>query len=188
MDFSAFSHGQIQSKLWLCQELEPFINNNSKIAIVGCWYNLLGFMLLTRRPNYYECIHGIDINHKSIDTANKLCDAWLIEPNCIIKNFCSDINEVNLNYYDVIISTSCEDIETTTWFNNLSSSKVICLQSTNLDNSITNKFPDWDIKNPNYDLESFKKKFPVTKLNFADSKFFDYGELKYQRFMLIGIT
>ncbi len=188
MDFSAFSHGQIQSKLWLCQELEPFINSGSKIVILGCWYNILSFMLLNRNPNKYNCIHGIDVNHDAISVANKLCDAWLIEPNCIIQNFCKDANVHDLNYYDVIISTSCEDIEKNTWFKNISESKLVCLQSTNLDNSTTDKFTNWDIKNPNYNLESFKKKFPMSQLKFADTKFFDYGELKYERFMLIGIT
>jgi hypothetical protein len=188
MDFSAFSHGQIQSKLWLCEKLEPYIPEQAKVVIIGSWYNVLGFMLLLRNPTKYNCIHGLDTNEDAVKIANKLCDAWIIEPNYKIENWYVDAENYNLNYYDVIISTSCEDIENTLWFQNIAKDKLVCLQSTNLDNSHTSKYNNWDIKNPNLNIEIFQKKFPVNQTKFLDSKLFDYGELRYNRFMLIGIT
>ena len=63
MNFDAFSHGQIQSKIWLCEELEPHTPIHANIRILGSWYNILAFMLLTRRPEYYyNSIEGIDID------------------------------------------------------------------------------------------------------------------------------
>jgi len=188
MDFSAFSHGQVQSKLWLCEKLEPYLPEQVKVVILGSWYNILGFILLNRNPSKFGCIHGLDINQDAIKIANKLCDAWMIEPNCKIQNLCVDVQNYDLNYYDVIISTSCEDIENMNWFQNIPKDKLVCLQSTNLDNSFTRKYDNWDIKNPNLDIQTFQKKFPVNQTKFLDSKLFDYGELRYERFMLIGTT
>lgn len=186
MDFSAFSHGQIQSKLWLCETLEPYLNVNSKIVIVGCWFNILGFMLLNRNPNKYTYIHGIDKDKESIVTANKICDAWMINENQKIKNFCEDVNHLDLNNYDAIICTSTEDISSTDWFNNLNSNKLVCLQSTNLDYTATSNYNNWKINNPNYSLENFKSKFPINQIKFIGEKFFDYGDLQYHRYMMLG--
>jgi hypothetical protein len=188
MDFSAFSHGQIQSKLWLCEQLEPYVPEQAKVVILGSWYNVLGLILLLRNPTKYNCIHGLDIDEDSVNIANKLCDAWVIEPNYKIENICADAQNYNLNYYDVIISTSCEDIKNNFWFNAIAKDKLVCLQSTNLDNSYTSKYKNWNIQNPNLNIEIFQKKFPVTQTKFLDAKLFDYGELSYKRFMLIGIT
>ena len=86
MDYTAFSHGQMQSKIWLCESLEKYIPEKSNIAILGSWYNLLGILLLTRNPNKYNFIIGIDIDKNAIDIANKLCERWMIQPNVKIRN------------------------------------------------------------------------------------------------------
>ena len=56
MDFLSFSHGQTQSKLWLCETIEPYLPKDAVVAILGCWYNTLGFMLLTRNQSMYQHI------------------------------------------------------------------------------------------------------------------------------------
>ena len=78
MDFLSFSHGQIQSKLWLCENLEPFLPNNSIIANLGSWYNVLGFMMLTRSQDKIQSILGIDIDPSATLIADKMNQAWMI--------------------------------------------------------------------------------------------------------------
>lgn len=186
MDYSSFSHGQIQSKLWLCQELEKFVKSNSNIVILGSWYNVLGFMMLARNQNY-ESITGIDCNHISIEISNKICDAWMINEDQKIRNEHKDVNEVSFTSYDTIICTSVEDIESEFWYEKVPKEKLICLQAINLDPDQARKYPDWVIKNPIPSLVDFKKKFPMSQTLFEGQKEFDYGDLKYTRYMLIGI-
>ena len=72
MDWDSFSHGQIQSKLWLCQELERHLPQNARVAILGSWHNVLAFMLLTRGADRYQTIVGIDLDKKVQKVADKL--------------------------------------------------------------------------------------------------------------------
>ena len=69
----SFYHGLIKSKLWLCEVLETTIYRECltkpSLHILGCWDNLLAFMLLTRKPTFYNTVHGYDINPEAISNA-----------------------------------------------------------------------------------------------------------------------
>lgn len=196
MDYSAFSHGQIQSKLWLCQELEKFITTPVNVAILGSWYNLLGFMMVTRNYNLYNYIHGIDFNDQVKDIADKICNAWMINDDKKILNINEDMETYRYEDYDVVINTSVEDMASSKWFDKLPSNleclnwdlrtKLICIQSNNLTPDKIQKYENWNILNPNPDIESLKNKFPMEEILYEGTKEFDYGELKYSRYMLIG--
>lgn len=186
MDFSAFSHGQIHSKLWLCEEIEKLITKPCNVAILGCWYNVLGFMLLSRNQKLYQHIHGIELNNESFSTANKICDAWMINDDQKIKNFNMNVNEFNYSNYDIIINTSVEDITLNVWFDRIPNNKLVCLQTNNLTPLQVSKYKNWEILNPNHDMETFKKKYHLNEILFEGVQEFDYGDLKYNRYMIIG--
>lgn len=187
LNLTAFSHGQIQSKLWLCEEIEKYITTSCNVAILGCWYNVLGFMMVTRNKNLYNYIHGIDINPEAVLTANKICDAWMVNDDQKIKNKCYNVNDIKLNNYDLIINTSCEDISSNLWYQNIEENKVVCLQTNNLTAQQVTNYSDWNILNPNPTMEVFINKYPMKKILFQGRKNFYYGTLNYSRYMLIGI-
>ena len=74
MNYDSFSHGQIQSKVWLCEELEQYISEQQTVFILGGWHNILGFMLLTRRPDHYASVVNIDLDAYAVAVADKICD------------------------------------------------------------------------------------------------------------------
>lgn len=185
MDFSAFSHGQIQSKLWLAENLEKFIPFPLRTAIVGSWYNVLGFMLLSRNHSLYEYIHGYDIDHNSSIMADKINDAWMINENQKIKNFTKNANCIDFSCYDLIISTSVEDISSI-WYDKILSNTLVCLQAIDLLPEVSDKYPNWKIKNYIPDMETFKEKYDMKEIFFEGITTYDYTHLKYNRFMLIG--
>jgi len=182
MDFSAFSHGQIQSKLWLCQELEPYIKPNSIIAVLGCWYNLTGLMLCLRKNIHINSIKGIDKDPKAIELANDLCQSFMIQPNVLITNECQDVKDFNFNGYDVVINSSVEHMENNDWFDRINHNTLVCLQTSN---RVTDD-PVWDIKNPNPDFITFKNKFKLSSYHIEKTYHFQYSEYGYDRFMIIG--
>ena len=185
MDFSAFSHGQIHSKLWLCETLEPYIDEPVNVIIVGSWYNVLGLLMMVRNRHLYKKIEGVDINSDHINTSNKICDAFVIIDNIVLNNHCS-VDDVDFSAYDIVISTSTEDIQSSDWYEKIPDNKIVCLQSVNLDPGIAKKYNNWEIVNPNISMETFLKKFPMNQILFQGSKEFDYGDLKYDRYMIIG--
>ena len=101
----SFYHGLIKSKLWLCEELETAIYreciSKPSLHILGCWDNLLAFMLLTRKPTFYYEVHGYDINPEAISNANKVCDMWKYESPKVY-NHVQDVN--NYDYSTCINS------------------------------------------------------------------------------------
>jgi hypothetical protein len=183
MDFTSLSHGQVQSKIWLCESLEPYIPPNATIAILGSWYNVLGMMLLFRNPNKYNFILGIDKDPNVIPVADKICEGYMIQPNVKIKNVCADANTYNLQGYQVVINCSVEHMESNDWFNNLTTSTLVCIQSSNVQKSDDN----FDIKSPNQSIDSLVEKFPCRKFYHKKTKNFQYNEWGYSRYMTIGL-
>lgn len=184
MDFLSLSHGQIQSKLWLCEELEPHIPENATIAILGSWYNILGFILATRNPKKYASIAGIDSDPEVQEIADKFCEAFMIHPTAFIRNIHADANLFDLNGYDVIINCSVEHMRNNFWLNHLTKGQIVCIQSSNVDIQNDNV---WKINNPVKTFDDFKKKYPLETILYQDEKLIQYNDWGYSRYMTIGI-
>jgi hypothetical protein len=182
MDFNAFSHGQVQSKLWLCDNLENYITEPVTIAILGCWYNVLGLMLCLRNSEKIKSIRGIDNDQNAINLANSFCQSFMIQPNVKIDHTLADANELDYNGYDIVINTSVEHMVSTEWFNKVSKNSLVCIQSSN----VVTEDPLWDIKNPNPNIDTLTYKFPMSNLYVRKTYHFQYESFGYDRFMLIG--
>ena len=183
MDLSSFSHGQIQSKLWLCERLEKYIPNNAHILILGSWYNILGFMLAVRNKKKYNFITGLDIDNDVKETADALCQGFNISPNCLINNITADANLYDTKGFDCIINCSPEHMDSNNWFANIKPWTLTCIQTSNV---VTDN-PSWDIKNPNPNLETFANKYPMHRVFERKTKTFQYNDWGYDRYMLIGL-
>ena len=181
MDPLSFSHGQTQSKLWLCETMEPHLPQNAVVAILGCWYNMLGFMLITRNKHYYQHVLGVDIASEAITEADTLCEGYMIGSDSIIQNVCADANTYNLQGYNVVINCSTEHM-TSEWFDNIDPNALVCLQTSDLDN----QEEPWLISNPTKSLDEFVAKYPMREILYSGSKFFQYPDVSYNRYMIIG--
>ena len=184
MDYTSFSHGQIQSKIWLCKELEKFVHANIKIAILGSWYNVLSFMLLTRNGDRYQHILGVDIDTNTKEIADKITEAWRIGKDYKVENIIADANTVDLAGYDLVINCSPEHMEGISWFENLEYGTMVCIQSSNVQ---TMDDEVWKCVNPNESLEDLAIKYPLSKYLFSGTKEIRYDDSGYDRFMIIGI-
>lgn len=178
----SFSHGQIKSKLWLCEQIEPCLPEQPNVTILGSWYNVLGFMLLTRMPKRYKHIRGIDIDKSAIEVSNKICDAWVLDEN-IVTNVQQDVSNVDYASTNVVINCSPEHIEGKQWFKNIPYGTLVCIQSSN----VTDPNEPWNIKNPSPDIESFRNQYELETTHFCETLPIRYGNWGYDRFMLIGI-
>lgn len=186
IDFNAFAHGQVQSKLWLCEELEkhlPERPDHCRVLVLGAWYSVLNFMLMIRNPNRYDYLTGMDKDEDAVEISKKLMDAWSWGDDAICNTVFKDINSTNsIKYlYNVVINCSCEHMSGE-WYNQVKNHQLICIQTSN---RVTDD-PTWNITNPNPTMEEFKAKYPMSKILFEGEKVFDYGHLTYSRYMLIG--
>lgn len=183
MNYDSFSHGQIKSKIWLCQELEKHLPNDPKVTILGCWYNVLAFMMLTRNPDMYCQIIGLDIDTEAIQIANQINNAFITDSD-LLKNIVCDANEFIFADTNIVINCSSEHMHSTKWFNNIPSGTLVCIQSSNVTDA---EYP-WLVTNPSPTLESFEYKYKLSKTYFLDTLPIRYKNGHgYDRFMLIGI-
>ncbi len=181
MDLLSFSHGQTQSKLWLCETIEQYIPKDAVVAIVGCWYNLLGFMLLTRNKSMYQHILGIDIDSEAIRGADILCQGYMLGKNSQIRNICGNADNYNLQGHVVVINCSVEHMSDD-WYANVDPNALVCIQSSD----VSKEEEPWLVTNPCSSLEELKERFHMSELFYEETKYFDYESSSYNRYMIIG--
>jgi hypothetical protein len=183
----SFYHGLIKSKLWLCEELETSIYreclSKPTLHILGCWDNLLAFMLLTRKPTFYNEIHGYDINPEAIATANRVCDMWKYE-SPKVHNYIQDVNDYDFNRHtnSIFINCSIDQMDSNNWYNSVPNDSLVCIQTTNITDP---EFP-WYIKQTTSSLDELINKFNLRRLLYSGKKRIQYKENGYNRYMIIG--
>lgn len=182
INFDSFSHGQVVSKLWLCEELEKCVSTNARVAILGSWYNLLSFMLLTRRNDLYQFMLGIDIDSAATEVSERICDAWRFGCDKKVSNITADAGKFNYDGFNVVINCSVEHMAND-WFDKIPSNTLVCIQSSDV---TIQEYP-WLIANPNPTIETLIKKYPLSRTLFSGEKEINYSDWGYKRFMLIGV-
>jgi len=185
MNYDSFSHGQIQSKLWLCKELERCIYTRCKIAILGSWYNVLSFMIMTRGNIDCQYLLGIDIDPETKTIADQITNAWQIGSDYRIENITADATVYDLSGFDVVINCSPEHMKNNDWFDNIQYGTTVCIQSSDV---TTSDDDVWKCVNPNTSLSDLAEKYPLSKYHYSGEREFRYSvDNGYNRFMIIGI-
>ena len=184
----SFYHGLVKSKIWLCEDLEVAMHreclSNPTLHVLGCWDNLMTFMLLTRKPEYYSTVYGYDIDPEAIDNANKVCDMWRYESPKVY-NYVQDVNDYDYSLHtnSIFINCSIDQMDSNKWYETVPNNSLVCIQTTNMVNP---DFP-WYIKQTTESLDELINKFNFTKLIYSGHKHIPYQKDGYKRFMIIGI-
>ena len=183
--FESFSHGLVTSKIWLCEQLEIILTNKESptVNILGCWDNLLAFMLIIRKPKYYKIIKGYDLNSESINNANKICDTWLYESVKVV-NQTVDVNKIQFtDNSQIFINCSVDQFNSNEWYDNIPIGSLICIQSSDM--PVNNS--RWEITQSVSSLDELLSKYPMTDTLFSGVHLIEYSSWSYNRFMIIGI-
>ena len=185
--YESFYHGLVKSKLWLCEELEITMYSemlkNPALHILGCWDNLLAFMLLTRKPEYYSTVYGYDIDPEAIYKANRICDMWLYESPKVY-NYIQDVNNYDYSIHtnSIFINCSIDQMDSNNWYNSIPKGSLVCIQTTNMKDT---EFP-WFIKQTTNNLNELIDRFNFNKLLYYGEKHIQYKIEGYKRYMIIG--
>ena len=186
MNRDAWSHGQVTSKLWLCEKLERLTAERYKeykIWIYGGWYGMTAFLLFSRGKMGIESICSFDIEPQCEKIADIINNNWEIDE-WRFKAFTEDVNEnLSVKYPnpDIIINTSCEHMMENTWFNQIPAGMTVALQSTDQEHD------DDEEHNLTYSLTDMIEKYPLSNIWFKGEKKFEYPDKKFKRYMIIGI-
>ena len=190
-----FSRGQLESKLWLVEELQKTKVDLGTVFLCAGWYATLATMLFESNINI-DKVRSFDIDDTCVDIAEVFNKPWF-KNEWQFKSLTQDIMDINYNEHtwqywsnannrmsysitdipDTIINTSCEHIENfSKWYDLIPDGKLVILQSNNF-------FEVKEHVNCVSSIEEFAVKAPMQNILYS-------GELKlpkYKRFMLIGI-
>ena len=126
----AFWSGQMKSKEWLIDNLEPFITTPSRIEIHGGWVGVLASMIFQSKiPARY--IASVDLDPLCEHVATMMNK--IEEQDGKFKAITHDMCTVPV-HGDVIINTSCEHItqeQYNTWLERMPKHSLLVLQSNN---------------------------------------------------------
>ena len=185
----ALSLGQLQSKIWLIDNLPT---NLGTVFICAGWYGTLAALMFERADDKFDKIRSFDIDPKCADIADsinrpRVIDGWQFKASTMdiekmdypTVHTTHRANGTSLELTEcpnTIINTSCEHIENfDKWYNNIPLGTLVILQSNNyyeIDEHI----------NCVNDVDEFSRAAPMSTLLYSDKL-----ELpKYTRFMLIG--
>ena len=174
----AFSNGQIDSKLWLCRELEALDWSSELTHIYGGWYGMLGFLLLSREKFQVKRIASFDVDPACEAIADMINENWVIK-NWQFKAHTEDCNQMLSGNPDLIINTSTEHFDSMEWFDNIPKGMRVILQGNNM--------PHDDHYIHSASLNDFIKRYPLSQLAYSGSKDFTYPDWSFTRYMIIGV-
>lgn len=171
----SFSNNQFQSKRWLIDEIDKLnlISNETKVAVLGCWFGSVLFPDLLKRN--VNMIYGYEIDKYVIEVSNMLFekldkvqfinqDIWIKKPRYI--------DETNM-----IINTSCEHMPPMKYWDYYKHG-IYVFQSTNID--------EWDHINCVKNIDDFKNQMhPMLEILWSGTQNVEYTE-NGKRFMIIG--
>jgi hypothetical protein len=194
-DKDCFSRGQLQSKLWLVEELKKLNVDLGTVFLCAGWYGILATMIFESTKLQVKSIRSFDIDETTVDIAETFNKLWFVN-DWRFKALTMTILDINyevlpwqywsnknnrLSYPitdtpDTIINTSCEHItEFDSWYNMLPKGKLLVLQA--------NDFVDLDMHTNCYnDLEDFELHTPMNTVLYSGMLQLE----KYNRFMRIG--
>ena len=173
----AFSSGQVDSKLWLCEKLEKSGIKSKEIAIYGGWYGMTGFLLLSRGIFNVERIRSYDIDPDCEVIADMINANWIFH-GWKFKAFTEDCNKI-IPTADLIINTSTEHFDSLDWWNNIPIGTAVALQG----NDMIHEDHSMCASN----LDEFCERFPVQTNIYKGELKFTYTDWGFTRYMLIGI-
>lgn len=129
----SFWKGQINSKLWLIENLQPFVNKKqNNIVIHGGWNGVLSSLLFNSDIDIQKIIN-VDIDPSCLSVATTVNKRQEIEGR--FSHIISSMEDYDyVHFTDIVINTSCEHIsqpQYQQWLKNVPDESLIVLQSNN---------------------------------------------------------
>jgi hypothetical protein len=193
-DKDCFSRGQLQSKLWLVEELKQLNVDLGTVFLCAGWYATLATMLFEKEFKINK-IRSFDIDPSCVDIAETFNKPWFMDQ-WRFKSITQNIMDIDYSEHtwqswsnannrmsylitdipDTIINTSCEHLsDFKGWYNKIPLGKLVIIQA--------NDYHEIEEHINTYNtIGEFSASAPMTTTLYEG----ELELLKYKRFMKIG--
>jgi hypothetical protein len=189
VNFDAWSDGQVDSKLWLVDELMRLWQQHQEkpahIWILGGWYAMSAFLLFTKYPSQVACVRSFDIDPEATRVADLVNKNWEIK-DWKFKAITQDANLLDYNSEeygakpDLVINTSTEHFASGKWWQHIPNGTWVALQGTDM-------IHDEEDVDRISSCQELLEKFPLSQVLYQGKKNFRYPEWNFNRYMQIGL-
>lgn len=185
MNYDAFSSSQYISKLWLVQTVERILPDylerpeGYKVWILAGWYGITNLILRTRNNLKISQVRSFDVDPSCQLIADSINETWVWQK-WQFKAHTADIN--GLDYKDcpdLVINTSVEHMHSDQWFEKIPAGTMVALQASNM--------PHDDHTNVFSNTQEFMDRYALREYLFEGTKYFEYDDKSFYRFMIVGI-
>ena len=174
---TSVNEDQVESKLWLLEQLGRVDLSQHRIVILGAWYGLLAMMMdrLLARPPAETCC--VDIDPGTCELAREVLSILSSPPDVICADMLAmDYAELSAGRPTIFINTSCEHLANFAgWRDQVPTGAHLVLQSNNHLGCLehVNCVPD---------IDAFERQARLSHVTFRGS----LPLRRFTRFMLIG--
>jgi len=178
-DVDAFAHGPIESKIWLCDELEQLGLHVNNVYILGAWSGTMSFLLYAKKSVDFNRIINVDLDPVYLAQSRVINNA--IECNGQLETLCQDCNTIEypLTPNNLVINTSTDNIAGSEWYTRIPNGTQIAIQGRTGGHR--------DCVQPYSTLDEFDRAYPMRWQSVLQHCEFVYPDHSYTRFMKIGI-
>ena len=186
MHRDAWSHGQMTSKLWMCEIIEQEFHQDFSLDlwVFGSWYALLPVLLLCRSNISIRSLSLFDLDLEALRVSRGLLENWICQglPVKFRQIDCLQLRG-NEDFFasppDLLVNSSCEHFESHGWLNSVPKGVQLLLQSTDMHHFT-------HINSPS-SLTDFKCQMePLMEISWAQEKEFKYPDQCFNRYALFG--
>lgn len=187
LNLDAFSSGQMQSKLWLVQNLERCINEyvsadamqGHRIWILAGWYGLANLLIRTRNHIPVSEVRSFDIDPECEKIADAINNLWVWKAWEFKAHTC-DINKLEFSPRpDIVINSSVEHMTSNEWWDNIPTGTFVCLQASDMQHD--------DHVNTFENSHELLRAYPLSECVYEGFKLFHYDDYSFSRIMIMGV-
>jgi hypothetical protein len=178
-DKDAFTHGPIDSKLWLCDTVKRMkFNPVDNVIVLGSWSGTMPFLMYATSCVPVNKYILVDTDEEYQAQAKAICNA--IECNGMLEIRIQDANTITYpDARNLVVCTSTDNIVGNEWFNRIPKDTAVVLQGRTGGHR--------DCVQPYATQDDFNRAYPLTQEGFLGQREFVYPDHSYTRFMKIGI-
>ena len=164
----------VESKRWLAEELAKIDTHYSTVYILGSWYGNASILLFQEHKLTFDWLYNVDVDRRALEQGQELANE-LGMTNIIPIH--ANANDIVYKRPQLVINTSCNNMENAGWFENIPSGTLVALQSRNNDSGALNQH-----NSP----RELLLEYPLTQVIYEDKKRLHDKQGSYARFMVIG--
>ena len=172
----SFTRDLIASKVWLLTELARIAPQVGTIYVLGSWYGNLGVLLALDPIVRYKRLINVETDPKFLQASKRIHDHLGMGNTEYMLADANTLDYRQLGSDGVVINTSLTDMQGRGWFDNIPAGTLVAMQARDHDPGVEY-----------HSAKDIQRRYPLSQVIYHGSMQLRDPEIKYTRYMVIGV-